>query len=81
MDYYRGFACTSQLWWAGATLLRGHGSGAFTSGEGVAHLPRHIDAVTGIHFNIGRSAGDFIARKSEAVERRSCPRASFSVRL
>ncbi len=54
IDYYRVFACASQLRWACETILRGHSSGAFASGEGVAHLLRHIEAVTGIQLDIGR---------------------------
>jgi hypothetical protein len=54
INYYRVFACTSQLRWACETILSGHGSGAFTSEEGITHLLRHIEAVTGIQINIGR---------------------------
>lgn len=54
INYYRVFACTSQLRWACETILSGHGSGAFASEEGITHLLRHIEAVTGIQINIGR---------------------------
>jgi aminoglycoside phosphotransferase (APT) family kinase protein len=54
VDYYRVFACTSQLRWACQTILRGHGPAAFASVEGVARLVGHIEAVSGIRLSIGR---------------------------